>query len=266
MGFAYQAMSKLVIRSAFGVFYNASENGPYSNPSPGFNPPYFVGETFAAPCGLPSANAVLDCSVPGLGVLSNGFPANSLVDPNTPTLFSMDPYMRTPYVMQWHFTAQYQVGQNSLIEVAYVVSKGTKLYTFEMWTRPRPRPTPARLTRRAQRGIHWSSRVIALLACQWYNRWYWEGNKRSGIVGFDGNWMKFIADGFWSFDDVADAGSEYLPNFWFFEDLKLEISSIIIKYMDKRWITTKIDEGSSSSSWTYIDKKSELNRWIRWRY
>jgi hypothetical protein len=130
VGFAYQALSKLVLRSAFGVFYNASENGPYSNPSPGFNPPYFVGETFAAPCGLPSANAVLDCSVPGLGVLANGFPANSLVDPNTPTLFSMDPYMRTPYVMQWHFTVQYQAGQNSLIEVAYVGSKGTKLYTF----------------------------------------------------------------------------------------------------------------------------------------
>jgi hypothetical protein len=143
VGFAYQALSKLVLRSAFGMFYNASENGPYSNPSQGFNPPYFVGETFAAPCGLPSANAVLDCSVPGLGVLSSGFPANSLVDPNTPTLFSMDPYMRTPYVMQWHFTAQYQVGQNSLIEVAYVGSKGTKLYTFGNVNQAAPSADPS---------------------------------------------------------------------------------------------------------------------------
>lgn len=131
VGFAFQALPRLVLRSAFGVFYNASENGPYSNPSPGFNPPYFVGETFAAPCGLPSANpASLDCSVPGLGFLSAGLPANALVDPNTPTLFSLDPYMRTPYVMQWHFTMQYQAGANSVLEVAYVGSKGTKLYTF----------------------------------------------------------------------------------------------------------------------------------------
>ena len=143
VGFAYQALSRLVLRSAFGMFYNASENGPYSNPSPGFNPPYFVGETFAAPCGLPSANAVLDCSVPGLGVLANGFPANSLVDPNTPTLFSMDPYMRTPYVLQWHFTAQYQAGQNSLIEVAYVGSKGTKLYTFGNVNQASPTADPS---------------------------------------------------------------------------------------------------------------------------
>lgn len=143
VGFAYQALSKLVLRSAFGVFYNASENGPYSNPSPGFNPPYFVGETFAAPCGLPSANAVLDCSVPGLGALSNGFPANSLVDPNTPTLFSMDPYMRTPYVIQWHFTMQYQAGQNSLIEIAYVGSKGTKLYTFGNVNQAAPTADPS---------------------------------------------------------------------------------------------------------------------------
>ena len=130
VGIAYQALSKLVVRSAFGVFYNASENGPYSNPSPGFNPPYFVGETFTAPCGLPSANSVLDCSLAGMGVLANGFPANALVDPNTPTLFSMDPNMRTPYVLQWHLTVQYQAGQNSLVEVAYVGSKGTKLYTY----------------------------------------------------------------------------------------------------------------------------------------
>ena len=143
VGFAYQAASKLVLRSAFGMFYNASENGPYSNPSQGFNPPYFVGQTFAAPCGLPSANAALDCSVPGLGFLSQGFPANSLVDPNTPTLFSMDPYMRTPYVLQWHFTMQYQAGANSLLEVAYVGSKGTKLYTFGNVNQAAPTADPS---------------------------------------------------------------------------------------------------------------------------
>ena len=131
VGFAYQALPKLVVRSAFGIFYNGEENGPYSNPSPGFNPPFFVGQSFNQPCGLPSRNpASLDCSIPGLNVLSLGFPANSLSDPNTPTLFSIDPYIRTPYVTQWNMTLQYETGPNSLFEVAYVGSKGTKLYTF----------------------------------------------------------------------------------------------------------------------------------------
>jgi hypothetical protein len=130
LGLAYQATSRLVVRSAFGMFYNGEESGPYSNPSPGFNPPFFVSESFVAPCSLPSQNAVQNCSVPGLASLSSGFPANSLTDPNTPNLFSIDPHLKTPYTMQWHATMQYQAGQNTVIDVAYVGSKSTKLYTY----------------------------------------------------------------------------------------------------------------------------------------
>ena len=131
VGLAYQATSKFVFRSAFGMFYNGEENGPYSNPSPGFNPPYFDSQSFVAPCSLPSYNAAAqDCSVPGLRNLNQGFPANSLSDPNTPNLFSIDPNLKTPYVLQWHATLQYQAGSNTLLEAAYVGSKGTKLYTF----------------------------------------------------------------------------------------------------------------------------------------
>ncbi|HEY1949962.1 MAG TPA: hypothetical protein VGG97_23330 [Bryobacteraceae bacterium] len=130
LGLAYQATSRLVVRSAFGMFYNGEESGPYSNPSPGFNPPYFVSESFVAPCSLPSSNAAQNCSVPGLASLSGGFPANSLIDPNTPNLFSIDPHIKTPYTIQWHATVQYQAGQNSVLDVAYVGSKSTKLYTY----------------------------------------------------------------------------------------------------------------------------------------
>jgi hypothetical protein len=131
IGFAYQATSKIVWRSAVGMFYGGAESGPYSNPSPGFNPPYFVGESFNTPCGLSSTNpAVEDCSIPGLSSLQNGFPANALIDPNTPTLFSVDTNLKTPYVWQWHSTLQYQINPNTLFEAAYVGSKGTKLYTF----------------------------------------------------------------------------------------------------------------------------------------
>jgi len=130
LGMAYRATSRLVVRSAFGIFYNGEESGPYSNPSPGFNPPFFVSESFVTPCSLPSASAAQNCSIPGLSVLSQGFPANALTNPNTPNLFSIDPHIRTPYVLQWHATLQYQASHNSLFELAYVGSKGTKLYTY----------------------------------------------------------------------------------------------------------------------------------------
>lgn len=144
VGFAYQAASKLVVRSAFGIFYNGEENGPYSNPSPGFNPPYFVSQSFVAPCSLPSYNpAAQDCSVPGLRNLFQGFPASSLVDPNTPSLFSIDPNIRTPYVMQWNATVQYQASPNTLFETAYVGSKGTKLYTYLNLNQAAPSADPS---------------------------------------------------------------------------------------------------------------------------
>jgi hypothetical protein len=131
VGFAYNIAKGLVYRSGFGVFFNGDENGPYSNPSPGFNPPYFSSQSFNATCSQSAyAGSVLDCSVPGLQRLAAGFPANALSDPNTPNLFSEDPHLRTPYVMQWHGTLQYQAGAATLVEIAYVGSKGTKLYTF----------------------------------------------------------------------------------------------------------------------------------------
>jgi hypothetical protein len=144
VGLAYQLTPRLVVRSAYGIFYNGDENGPYSNPSQGFNPPYFVGEAFSLPCNLPSYSAAAqDCSIPNLRFLRNGFPANSLVDPNVPTLFSLDPNLRIPYVQQWHLTLQYQVAANTVIEASYVGSKGTKLYTFLNLNQAAPTADPS---------------------------------------------------------------------------------------------------------------------------
>ncbi len=126
-GLAYQFSKKLVYRSGFGLFFNGDESGPYSNPSPGFNPPYFNTQSFNTQCGQPNYPL---CFIPGLQQLSNGFPANSLTDPNTPSLFSLQTNLSTPYVLQWHGSLQYELGQNTLLDVAYVGSKGTKLFTF----------------------------------------------------------------------------------------------------------------------------------------
>lgn len=128
VGLAYQFQPGWVVRAAGGLFFNGEESGPYSNPSPGFNPPYFASQNFVGPCSLPSYAAVQDCSVPGLRTLANGFPATSLTDPNTPNLFSED-QLRTPYVEQWHVTVQHEIGPKTTVEAAYVGSKGTHLYT-----------------------------------------------------------------------------------------------------------------------------------------
>ncbi|HWY42497.1 MAG TPA: TonB-dependent receptor [Candidatus Sulfotelmatobacter sp.] len=131
VGFAYKLSDKLVLRGGYGIFYGGQENGPFSNPSPGFNPPFFVTQSFTMPCSQGIANpAVVDCSIPGLNVLSNGFPANALVDPNTPILYSIDPKIRTPYNQQWHLGFQYKLPADTVLEIAYAGSRGLKLFTF----------------------------------------------------------------------------------------------------------------------------------------
>jgi hypothetical protein len=131
IGLAWQVTPKTALRTGYGVFYGGQENGPYSNPSPGFNPPFFVNQSFISPCGAPSANASAgDCRVTQIPALEGGFPANSLVDPNTPIFFSVDKNLRTPYMQQWHLSVQRELPANSVLTLTYAGSKGTKLYTF----------------------------------------------------------------------------------------------------------------------------------------
>jgi hypothetical protein len=147
IGFALRATDKLVIRSGYGIFYGGQENGPYSNPSPGFNPPFFSSEAFSTPCGNLAANPMvapgqpLNCSVLSLNTvptggptnsntLANGFPATALSNPNTPELYSISPNLRTPYNQQWHFGVQYQMPADTMLDVSYAGSRGLKLFGF----------------------------------------------------------------------------------------------------------------------------------------
>jgi len=147
IGLAWQFTPKTVLRAGYGVFYGGQENGPYSNPSPGFNPPFFVNQSFVAPCGAPSANStVLDCRVTSMPVLANGFPANALVDPNTPIFFSVDKNLRTPYMQQWHLGIEQELPGNSVFALTYAGSKGTKLYTFFNGNQAEPTADPTAAT------------------------------------------------------------------------------------------------------------------------
>jgi hypothetical protein len=109
IGLAYQISTKLALRTGYGIFYGGQENGPFSNPSPGFNPPFFSSQVFNTNCGAASASPSLDCSIPNLNVLANGFPLNSLSDPNTPSLYTLEPHLVTPYTQQWHLGFEYQL-------------------------------------------------------------------------------------------------------------------------------------------------------------
>src|SRR5208282_4984142 len=118
IGLAYQLSDKLVLRSGYGIFYGGQENGPFSNPSPGFNPPFLSSEAYNYPCTAPFANPTQpasDCSISaannsGLAFneLQAGFSNNTvtgktpLADPNAPELYSLDPHLVTPYTQQWH--------------------------------------------------------------------------------------------------------------------------------------------------------------------
>src|SRR5438128_2988030 len=145
IGLAYRATEKLVIRTGSGVFYGGSEAGPYSNPSMGFNPPFFTIQNFNNPCGQSTANpAVQDCSLASAGIptLASGFPANALIDPNTPLLFSIDPHLVTPYMQQWHLSTQYELPGNTVFEVTYAGSRGLKQYIYLNGNQALPDPSP----------------------------------------------------------------------------------------------------------------------------
>jgi hypothetical protein len=131
VGLAYKINDKLVLRTSYGIFYGGQENGPYSNPSPGFNPPFFVTQSFNQPCLTNSANpnpGQIDCSIPGFNSVQQGFPANSLVDPNTPLLFSVDPKITTPFMQQWFLGFQYALPSNTVAQISYVGSHGADLF------------------------------------------------------------------------------------------------------------------------------------------
>lgn len=146
VGLAYQISDKLVLRAGYGIFYGGQENGPFSNPSPGFNPPFLSSEAYSTPCSAPSANGAagqLDCSISAanngglpLNVLAQGFANNTntglspLADPNAPELYSLDPHLVTPYTQQWHFGLQYQLPTDTVLEVSYAGSRGLKLFAF----------------------------------------------------------------------------------------------------------------------------------------
>jgi len=116
LGLAYQLNSKTVIRAATGIFYGRDENTPFYY-RPGNNPPNFI-----------LTGYVSDGIDPNI-VLSQGFPSTAF-DFNRvvrPTVNSFVKHTPTPYVQQWNFNVQRQVGAGFVAQVAYVGSSSHDL-------------------------------------------------------------------------------------------------------------------------------------------
>jgi hypothetical protein len=129
VGFAYQLTSKTVVRAAGGIFYGRDENVPVAR-RPTNNPPYFIQTTYTS-----------DQIDPNI-VLSQGFPANAL-NPATVKTPSVNSYLKhspTPYVQQWNFNIQQELGAGFVGQVAYVGSSSHDLYYPNQIDQPTPGP------------------------------------------------------------------------------------------------------------------------------
>jgi hypothetical protein len=127
VGFAWAPTDKMTIRGGYGLFFDA----PISELTLQF--------LSQAPFGIqPDLTGVTDMTRPYATAstpIPQPFPFSPVqrgahfnfanIAPIGLTI--MDPYFATPYVQQWNFNMQYQLGQSWVGEAGYVGSKGTKL-------------------------------------------------------------------------------------------------------------------------------------------
>lgn len=131
VGFAYSFGPKTVLRGGYGIYYGFQEIGPWSFPSPGYNPPFNLIWTQTPQ------------------QFSNGYTLDPLSDPNSQfQIASMPPHLHTPRVMQWNFSMQHQLTKDDSVEVNYSGSHGNDLYTLTYFDQAVPGTTFADLNSR----------------------------------------------------------------------------------------------------------------------
>lgn len=116
LGIAWRPMKseRLVVRSAYGIFYDASIRN--INILPHGNPPFYNLAAYlqnpSCPGGLCVVQDILDQTGREAGVEQGDM---------------IDPHFRDGYVQQWNLDTQYELAPEWMIDLAYVGSKGTKL-------------------------------------------------------------------------------------------------------------------------------------------
>jgi hypothetical protein len=128
LGFAWNLPNKSVLSGGFGTFFSSFEMGPLSDPNPGLNPPFYAQTSYSA-LSLTQPN-------PTVSQLSLGFPGTALTNPDTATFFSVESNMRNPYILDWNLAVQHELGWNTVFDIAYAASSGSKLYVFRDENQP----------------------------------------------------------------------------------------------------------------------------------
>jgi hypothetical protein len=128
VGFAWTigAEEKTVLRGGYGIYYDQSPLAPAE--ALYFNSPFFDNNIFFSLPGLPLT-------------LSDPFPA-FFPFPLPDSALAIQRDLRTGYMQHWNFNVERQIGNKTLVEVAYVGSKGTKLLTARDINQPQPSVLP----------------------------------------------------------------------------------------------------------------------------
>ena len=128
IGFSYLVTPATVVRAGYGLYYGPEQLGPYGEPSAGFSTPFLLQDSFQVASSDPATvNTV---------TMSTGFPSYALTNPGDPTLFATALNLRTPYFQQWNVTVQRQLTTNSALDLSYIGSKTTAMYTNQDWNLP----------------------------------------------------------------------------------------------------------------------------------
>jgi hypothetical protein len=127
VGLAFQMKEGMVIRAAYGIFYNHA-NRQGREGLLGFNFPFIVqfDRNIAGSNTLKAGSEFFR--------LQNGIPPN-LLDPSNVNVAGLmrraqDPWQRSPYTQQWNFGIQQQLPFDALFDIAYVGNRGLKLPAF----------------------------------------------------------------------------------------------------------------------------------------
>jgi len=124
VGFAYRLTDKLVIRSAYGMFYAPNPYGTSGNVGNGYSQttPFVSTVNGAIPIGNIS-NPFPNGLIPPLGLGAPTTPAANL----GLAISYYQPKELTPQIQQWNFTVQHQITKSLALEVSYDGMKGNHL-------------------------------------------------------------------------------------------------------------------------------------------
>ena len=122
VGFAYQLLPKLVVRSAFGLFYGTTVNGDTLVDA--INYPFSYTETY----NIPDPGHPVTFPNGSTATFENGLSAVSFTPLNVPAaglgFTGTDYKFRTPYTQEYNFTLQYLLSPNQSVSAGYVGTQG----------------------------------------------------------------------------------------------------------------------------------------------